>query len=825
MNKPNILQQFSKKTYILFYLGTFILGFSQAANSQEIEKNYLVGSRVINSKEEAFPNEFFEEVIQRLVLDEINTVLEKKGLDTKIENKLLKQAAIDQAEYMAQIEDDELDRKEKGKETTQDRIAFYGGAKQGDELAGKTNINKGKIPYTYAKIADEIVFRWFSSSKRADLIEDIGYNLVGVGAKLDSRQRKVYVSLVLGNYKSFNEGVAYKDQLEIPYTSKTYGLSAPNGLNCKKVFRQENLNAFQKGLSVEGDVIYFETNNVRTIKRLIRKKKDGLAVDILQKNQFPCASPNILDHNNLNQGILTKRLYTKKLFKNNLADVSENRYAFKVQLGVLPENLKDKYELGLVIIQNKSFCTTIPQSFIIEANGQYKKKLTILADTVTLNSRFNYKPIADTMELTFRVPFENKKFTYQASDIEPFLKLLNEPAFTILDLKITAYSSIEGTDKENKMLQQKRAESIVKALEQRQQDIIKTEIITDYNWQDFLRDVQNTNHNVLASMSLEEAQAYIRTYNLNKELEPILENHRYARIDMKVTYDISGENEQPFVVKKFNNAILEGDRVLALSIQKYIIKQILNYRYKPTVLDNLNIPEEKDYAGLAMNKIWLQQLTRQISPEEFQAKVQALHKLEPENEYIAFNDIFLSVAQTPIAEMNDVDLLQTRIDRLYYTPLKKSTVDALNIKLQFKLLNYIDSTGGDPDLKEASVERIKEIVNIKHESMQNSLKLAEIFIENQDFAFALQTLRPWVKKPQANENLIFTYASLCSQFEEQMHTQLFNYAMQRAREINPKRFCELLNGQYFSMKVFENEFIKQEYCKNCATKEKMALEE
>jgi hypothetical protein len=828
MSKANKLYlQLNKMTFFRPFTFVFFV-FNLTALSiqgQEIEKNYLIGDRVYNSLEEATPNEFFEELIQRIVFDEINILLEKKGLDPKTENDILKNAALDQAGYMAQIEDDELLRKEKDKETTGDRISFYGGSKQGDELSGKTNISKGKIPYTYAKIADDIVFRWFASSKKAALIENIGYNLVGIGAKLDSKERRIYVSLVLGNYKSFNEGIAYKDQLELPYSEKTYGLTEANPLNCKKVFRQENLNDFQKNLYVENNIIYFETDDIRPIKRLIRKKKDGLAVDIIQKNQYACSGPNIVDHNQANQGILTKRLYTKKLFKNNLADLSENKRAFKTQLGVLPENLNDSYELGLVIIQNKSYCTTVPQSFIIEANGQYKKKLSILADTVTINSKFNYKPVADTMSLTFRVPFENKKFTYQASDIEPFLKLLNEPAFTIINLKITAFSSIEGTDKENKMLQQKRAESIVKALEQRQHDLIQAEIITDYNWEDFNRDIQSTNHNVLASMNLEEAQAYIRDYNLNKDLEPILANHRYARIDMKVTYDISGENEQPFVVKKFNKAIAEDDRIMALSIQKYIIKQVLNYKYKASILAELEIPDDKDFAGMQMNKIWLQHLTKQIGTEDFQEKVHALYQLNPENEYLAFNDVFLNVSQTPFNDLNDVDILQTRIDRLYYTPLKKSTVDALNIKLQFKLINYIDSIGDNADRKEASVERIKDIVDIKGESMQNSLKLAELFIENKDFAFALKTLAPWVTNYNANENLIFTYASLCSQFEEQMHTQRFNYAMQRAQEMNNTRFCELLNGTYFSLKIFENQEIKQAYCKHCETKEKMASDE
>jgi hypothetical protein len=477
-----------------------------------------------------------------------------------------------------------------------------------------------------------------------------------------------------------------------------------------------------------------------------------------------------------------------------------------------------------VIIKNKSICATIPQSFLIETTGTYTRKVKLLADTVTINTRFQYEPVADSMHLSLKIPFENKKFTYQTHDIEPFLKLLNEPAFLIYDLKITAYSSIEGTDDENKKLQQQRAESIISALEERQKKLIKTTIITDYNWTDFQNDIQKTNHNIMASMQLEEAQAYIRNYNLNKELEPILANHRYAQIDMKVTFDISGENESPFVLKKFHNAIAEGDKIMALSIQKYIMKQVLNYRYIPDILNTLEIPENKTFAGLIMNKLWLQQHTKQITQEEFALAVQKLYQISPANEYIAFNDLFLKINNQLFSSDNEATTLQLRVDRLYTTPLRKETIDGLNIKLQFKLINYADSVIGDAKLKEACINRIKQIVDINDESLQNSLKLAELFIENNDFEFALKTLEPWITHPEVNEDLLFAYVSLCSREDVLMHTQRFNFAMNRSKELNQKRFCELFNGDNFSLRVFENQFVKEMHCKNCIVDTKIVQE-
>ncbi len=804
--------------FTLLQFGFFNLG------AQEIDKTYIIGELVINSKDEADPDQFYEKVVEEIIFDKINYLLEKRGFEQKQKSELLKLAANDQADYMAMTGNTELVRDDKTNITTGDRIEAFGGSRVGAELSSKNNIKKGKIPYTYAKIADDIVFKWFASTKKAKLFEGYEYNLIGISVKLDSRKRKVFTSVVLGNYKSFNEGPKYVSNLLVPYTKKTYGLKPKDPVFCKKVNRYENLIDLQKGLYVEDNAIYFETDNLRSLKKLIDKKKDGLAVDILQKEQFSCAGPNIVDHNLFNQGVLTKRIYSNKLFKNNLANTQENPKAFKAQLAVLPEGISDNYELNLVIIKNKSVCQTVPKSFLNKTSGTYTRNVKLLADTVTINSKFKYIPVADSMQLSLKIPFENNKYTYETTDIEPFLKLLSEPSFLIYNLKITAYSSIEGTDNENKILQQKRAESIIKALNDRQTEIINTQIITDYNWDDFKKDIQKTQHNIMASMSLEEAQAYIRDYKLIKELEPVLKNHRYAKIDMKVTFDISGENERPYVLKKFHNALSDGDRVTALSIQKYIMKKVLNYQYKPDVLFELQIPEKKKYAGMIMNKLWLQHYTKQITNNEFVSGVDNLYNINPENEYIAFNDLYLKIKAEPFGSPEDASNLQTRINRLYYTHLRKSTVDGLNIKLQFKIINYADSVVKDNKLREACIDRIKNIVDIKDETLQNSLKLAELFIENNDYQFALKILEPWIYHPNVNEELLFAYVSLCSRYNMRMHTQRFNYAMNRSRELNPRRYCELFNGDNFSFRIFENQEVKNSYCKYCNGEEKMVQE-
>jgi len=805
------LFSFIKHLFFLILAELFFpfLSFGQS------NKTYVINDQSYHLSDEIDTAKVTEPIFEEILFDQFNLMLERKEFETVSLNGLFNKSAAEQAQYMAENDEATLEQHKKEKATTGKRIQFFGGTSFGEELVGKSNLSKGPIPFTFAKVSEDLLFRWFTNSKTLALFENNTFTDAGISVRYDKAKKRIFVSIVLGDYKSFNNGAGLIARLPLPYSEKQFGLKQPQDrTSCKKVENDNSLDDLQKGIEVEGTEIFLNTNNIKNLTKVIRNKKDGLAVDILQNEQFACGTPNIVNHQFVNAGILTKPVYRKKLFKKNQADVKENPKAFRTHLGTLPEGISDNYELNLVIIQNKQVCRTMFPSFTETPSGTYHRKVELLVDTIDLNTHFHYKPVADSIQRTFIIPFENNKYTYKAEDIEPFLKVLNEPAFIIYELTITAYSSVEGDDNENKLLQQKRAQSIVSAIESRQNQQIKTKIVTDYNWNDFVNDIKETDYHSLGSMNLEEARSYIRTFKLKDKLEPILAKHRYARIDIKAIHDISGNHEIPFVVHQFNQAIDSTNRPLALSIEKYIFKQITKGNYPPEILNELEIPLEKEFAGMQMNKDWLSFKKGQLSDSQFKQDISSLYELDPTNEYIAFNQVYLQVNDT-LPDIRNTGVIQNQIDRLYYTHLKKETVDGINLRFQFKLINASDSIYHDAKLKEQCIERIKSIIDIRDESMGNSLRLAELFIEEQDYSFALKTLKPWVILPLANEELIFTFLSLCSHFEKEMHTQRFTYAMQRAHELNPGRYCELFNGSRLSLRVFENEKVKTDYCRYC----------
>ena len=316
-------------------------------------------------------------------------------------------------------------------------------------------------------------------------------------------------------------------------------------------------------------------------------------------------------------------------------------------------------------------------------------------------------------------------------------------------------------------------------------------------------------------MSMKEAQDYIRKYNLNRELEPILKNHRYAQIDLRVTFDITGEKEQKYVLKQFHKALYAKNLPLALSIQKYIMKSVISGHYPLSIMSEQQIPWDKPFAGLLMNNLYMTIKSQDTDYEQYEKQIEELHKLDPKNEYILYNNVLIKVLNSNFKTTDLIEKTQNQIQSLYYKTFTKETVDALNMKFQFKIIRSCDSIENGDRIKQAAIERIKEIVDVRDESPENIIRLANVFIEEKDYSFAINILESFVELPDAGEQLVFSWLSLCSFFPDKTLTRKFARILRKAYELNPNRTCSLFDGKHFSYRVLENPEVKELFLQKC----------
>jgi len=273
------------------------------------------------------------------------------------------------------------------------------------------------------------------------------------------------------------------------------------------------------------------------------------------------------------------------------------------------------------------------------------------------------------------------------------------------------------------------------------------------------------------------------------------------------------------VLNKFKEAINNGNTTLALSIQKYIINKIMQYKYPDSIICNMNLPANVEFTGMEMNKLLIMKRLEKISDSQFLKELNQLHELNPNDSYVSFNLLLNTINKSDFLYLTENnEIIQSNIEKLYSSTISKDLIDALNIKYQIKIIASNNSNTVDPRMQKQCLNILKEIVNIKETTIENTKKLAEIYIENEEYKLAAQALEQWVTS-SLDEELLFTYISLCSLIEWDMHTQKFNSAMTHACQINKPRFCELFYSDKFSYRIFENSIIKDLYCETCQTNE------
>lgn len=755
--------------------------------------------------------------LEILLLQGINQYRIENGLDSLDSHEILVKAAEHHAEYMAGNEKADPDEGKRKYRNTGKRVVAYGGTSKADELIFSQTIQKGKSTLSARAVAATCINKWKTSKKERLLLLSPNYVFAGPGVLADEKGKKAYISIVLGSYNTFNTGADKRRELDAPYSKKAKKLKPYDAKACRNCEKFKDVTGLQQGLYVEGNKIYLKYDNLRAFKKLMRKPKDALAVDIVQRAQYEKADYNIMDNNLVCKGVLLKRIYSKKLLKKNKAEPDKKGRvkSLLVELGTVPSNIDGPYELNLLIIQDNKVCKTIMRSYIEGGDQASSTPLEMLPMPESIGIAPAFEPRGESTILTFTVPFERGKFDYKQEDIEPFLKSLQEPDFFIDGLYIYAYSSIEGDSVTNAKLQRKRGESIINAFNEIQPDSkINTNIITNDSWGLFILQMEEGPYDYLTKMTKREAIRTINSKGLANELEPYLAKQRFAQIVLDITYDVTGPKEEKFAVFQFNRAVKNSDMKQAYKIEEFIAKNIRNTRYSPESWDQLEIPKDAKFSGLLMNKVYYRySMNSKIVTEEDQAELKELVKIDPANPYIAFNDLFCSVKLDSVGDKAAIDEMQKKIDALYSTNLPRKNVDALNIEFQFKIMDAMDTVEGAEPVIQACIEKIKSFYNMKEASWQNSLKLAYEFIRFKDYRFAASLLEPYVKQDKVDEQLLFTYISLCAQVPERIKSRMFVLAMQKARQVNPDRYCKLIGEPFLTFQVLDNPHVKGDYMK------------
>jgi len=781
----------------------------------------LYSQKKYNPTQFADYHRFEIDSLPRLILDELNRFRLSKGLDTMEFNDRLHYAAEHSAHMMAGSEKDKVEP-----EATHKSLKMAGATKRGEEMGMKASISKGKTNFTPQEVAKVIYTRWENNKKNLAVLLNPKYTLIGMVAQFDEEEKKVYISAILGGYDLLNPGVEHKKELAVPYNTKSKKLKNGDAKSCKTCERWRNYDILQQGITELNGKIYIKYPNSKELRRIIKKPTDGLAFDIVQREQYSKPDYNIVDNNLNNKGFMSKVIYRDKFFKKNILinpkDKKANRKlkAIEVELGKFNPKITGPYEINLILVQDKKVCKVITRGYNETGKIESNTPIGLIPVKNTTGLKPPFEPKSETSIINFMIPFEKNKYEFKDEDIQPLIKALREPDFIIDGLYIYAYSSIEGDSAANAKLQHKRANSVLQVLQAKQTTKIQPSIEAKDSWGLFLLENEDGKYAPIVALG---KQGAINRINSDKrlldELEPILAKERFAQVIMDVTYDVSGDKEEKFSRVSFNRAVAAGNYTQAYKILETIGKRVSAKKYPSTIFDSLIIEENAKNAALINNRLYFEYLANNSVDDEDAVTFERLLKMDPINPVYQYNKVFCELKLDSNAGNPERQAkVQATIDG-FYGKLDSNLVNGLNIEWQFKIMESVDTVDNADAIIDACIARIKAFYNIKDASWQNALKLSYVFARAKDFKYSATVLEPYLSKPDVQENLVFMYISNASKVPEKYYSRTFARALEIAKRLNQDRYCKLFGDPFMTFQVLENPEVKKLYMSTCGAKQ------
>lgn len=613
--------------------------------------------------------------------------------------------------------------------------------------------------------------------------------------------------------------------ISIGQSQNTYDIQFPQQdreekcKQCFSVFKQKPKEVkFSVKKSDEGN-LYFIINNKQWFNTLFKNSGDGIAVDIVSKERYNCDVQEV--EKQQIRGKLLPPVYAAVL-RRGLKPYGKN--LFRVKVGALPEDLKGKeVEFNMLFLCNRNLCryNTIYDleryKWDLLDMGMYLDSLTYKNVLNTSNDVDGFKLKHKTLQ--FIIPFEKNKFDYLPEDIKPLYDSLHLTDFNIKKININAYSSVEGNLDRNIELQEKRANSIVSALQAFQQPTIVTEVSSSENWVEFFNDIPNTDFAYLKDLNKVEIKTKL-VGNLSTELEPNLKNHRKAviilELEKKDKYKSKSSNE---LLNLFNNSVVESDIKEALEIQNSIFQKLKNSEIDPSFLNKMVIPQQvKNIVILNKNAV-IKFIVKESYLLISYNQLKELEKAFPKDKKIKYN---LTVLKFKIWRYN-----AQKVDEVTF---KKEIIALQNYGIELPLINrmlvnyhIIKSEHflrkGDYANKDKSVNYIYKNYHKFPLSDSDYLSFTQYLAYYSNYEKAITILEKKVKDIEVNEDLLFYYLNLTIIDKNLTKTSNYRTTMLNAVNMNKKRFCKLFNASGknggITFQLLEDKFLRGTYCENC----------
>lgn len=730
------------------------------------------------------------------VLSKINLLRTQQKISVLKFNSVLEAAAIFHSDYMASNQVFRHEEKNPKNGTPKIRVINAGGSDF--ELVGE-NIYKSteqKFPLSkegLSKLAVEMFDAWKKSPGHYANMIHTNYTLADFGFAVDVKTNVVYATNVFGK-----KGVVVSNQL----SHNAFGLTkAP--ADCKKEYKNYTNLIYNlgNGIYIQGNDVVLQVSDNETIKKIIASEKDGFAIDVIERNQFPCNASNRLDMSPIYDGILLKPIYKKELFAK---DVAESNYRFVANLGEIPAYLRGKeLDIRLLIIRNGQVCMQINQGGID-------------------SDRYNLTPVTPTLYVPSNVTYgsegiirsEELIFNFNPKDTIPsVISKLAVSDQKIHSVFIQSYSSIDGDSLSNAYYHYMRGKWIERHIT-KSYGVTSDKLKLDYkeNWELMEFQMRYYFANDLLLLPHDSIRKYYKlvndipwkklfaaqrrstaTVNFFGKLPEGSTNIKYARLNLPTAlinkdWELTNKCLAEFYVnKEFPTIILANPFFEIIKNEPGLVQNIAAIYYQNGIFD---LESETQFLFAAL------QHAEKLSLEAKENLALLYAKLSYD---------LLGVWDLPSQQLANVikpqDVLEV-IQGIQFRPEVMANVH----------LTFIDYYGQINDARNISIsfDFISNYYKDKIMDLKDEIRLCLFFNRWSRYDLTIAHLLPKYKEKKLDEFGTFLLARTMVFYPES--DQKVSNEVLFAASIYKNAWCKWLNKEFF---LFENEEVKLKFCNTC----------
>jgi len=731
-----------------------------------------------------------------LLLKELNTLRVNNELSELQLDEILEAAAFDQAEYCYELGKLVHEQDNSKKKSVSQRVLFYEGlhAQLEENLSELSfGAKEALIPNgireeidSDEKLVKAIVASWLEDKKGSKL------NL------LDPNFYKVGISVIITNEIEYLFSVVFGSE---PYallgeeklSLKNYGIKPFEEQKCADFNERFPTvpELFSEAIKVEGNKVRLEYHSLPFMEQLLSSSSDAIAIDWIDQRQFECDKGTALFPGTIANGYLQKPFKKGFLMVQNEAD---NIQELSVKLGTVPSFYNvSSTELNLIFIQDGVHCATVPFNRMESKN----EKRLALDFAVAGESKENTYHWEDSIE--FRIPLLNNGF----DSLGKAKEMLNRLRFTTTSSNlIVQVSPIH--------------QSQLVELDAREEEVSRSHIA----WDSLNSFIKNTYYGLdLKGLPQSEQIVFLQDAVLTDlKLEKYLLdlNQLQYAVKGKATIELVDNTEDQLAILQF---FLDNNQIEpALFVQSKLLVKVRSGELEAKRLPLADPSQKKTTLALINNQIVLESImgAKQYGGNPIYLALFELYLINEKEFNVAFN-YHTAKLEYWINNPAEIDNVEKWLKDFKKIPSQQIPEDKYaRAMLNYNLLavDYYYESGNFDKRKKAFVELMKWQTSANLNPAE-TLDLAKTLCYQDQFSLAIQLLLPEAEREEFQSGTLSYLLQIARYDRDQVNQKKYIELLQKLNQTDSIAFCDLFTVSKMGKQLFENNTIKQLYCKNC----------